>query len=48
MAIRERAAFRESLDEVLLWDFERVIVGHGEKIAFGGRSVLREAFSFLE
>jgi hypothetical protein len=48
MAIRERAAFRESLDEVLLWDFERVIVGHGENIAFGGRSVLREAFSFLE
>ena len=48
MAIRDRAAFRASLDEVLLWDFDRVIVGHGENIAFGGRNVLRGAFSFLE
>jgi hypothetical protein len=48
MAIRDRAAFRESLDTVLAWDFDRVIVGHGENIASGGRAVLREAYAFLE
>ncbi|HUG10747.1 MAG TPA: DUF4336 domain-containing protein [Opitutaceae bacterium] len=48
MAIRDRAAFRESLEGVLLWDFDRVIVGHGENLVSGGRNVLREAFAFLK
>lgn len=47
MAIRDRPAFRESLNAVLAWDFDRVIVGHGENIASGGREVLRRAFAFL-
>ncbi|HEY5550518.1 MAG TPA: hypothetical protein VIK52_01415 [Opitutaceae bacterium] len=48
MAIRDRAAFRESLDRVLAWDFDRVIVGHGENVTSGGRDVLRGAFAFLK
>lgn len=48
MAIRDRAAFRGSLDAVLAWGFDRVIVGHGENIASDGRGVLRGAYAFLE
>ncbi|MFN2507675.1 MAG: hypothetical protein ABR589_02770 [Chthoniobacterales bacterium] len=32
LMIRDRAAFRRSLEQVMEWDFERVIVAHGEII----------------
>jgi hypothetical protein len=43
--IRDRAAFHQSLNEVLTWDFDRVIVGHGEPIATGGKERLRDIVS---
>lgn len=48
MVIRDKAAFRASLRAVLEWDFDRIVVGHGENITAGGREVLREAFAFLK
>lgn len=45
--IRDRAAVRASLDTILGWDFDRVIVGHGRNVASGGRELLREAYRFL-
>lgn len=48
MAIRDKAAFRESLDSVLAWDFDRVIVGHGANVGSAGKDVLRTAFAFLK
>lgn len=36
-AIDDEAAFRRSMDEMLEWDFDRVIVGHGDLIEAGGR-----------
>jgi len=47
MAIRDKAAMRASVDEVLTWDFDRIIVGHGDNIVSGGREALRTAFAFL-
>jgi hypothetical protein len=44
---RDRAALRRSIDRVLEWDFERVIVSHGEILAKGGRAALREAYAWL-
>lgn len=42
--IKDRAALRSSLDRVLDWDFERVVVSHGEVLESGGREALRRAF----
>ncbi len=44
---RDRAAARRSLDHVLAWDFERVVVTHGEVLEHGGREALRAAFAWL-
>lgn len=47
LMLRDRAAARASLERVLAWDFERVILGHGEVLERGGRSRVREAFDWL-
>lgn len=45
--MRDRAAVRASIDQILQWDFDRIIVGHGTTIETGGREAFREAFAFL-
>jgi hypothetical protein len=45
--INDRAALRRSLDRVLAWEFDRVIVSHGKNVETGGKERLREAFAFL-
>jgi hypothetical protein len=45
--LRNKLAARRSLDRVLDWDFDRIIVGHGELLETGGRDVLRSAYSWL-
>jgi hypothetical protein len=46
-AIRDRDAARRSLAKILEWDFDRVIVAHGDVLEHGGREALRAAFAFL-
>jgi hypothetical protein len=46
-AIRDRGAARRSIDCILEWDFDRIIMSHGAVVASGGRAVLKEAFAFL-
>ena len=43
--IKNREAFRQSLDEVLAWDFDRIVVGHGRVVETGGKKALREAYA---
>jgi Domain of unknown function (DUF4336) len=45
--LRNRVAARSSLDRILGWDFDRLIVGHGELLETGGRDALRSAYSWL-
>jgi hypothetical protein len=45
--IRDRRAARESVERILSWDFDRVIVSHGEVLASGGRERFRDGFAFL-
>jgi hypothetical protein len=45
--VKDRAALRASLERVLAWDFERVVVCHGEVQERGGREALRAAFAWL-
>ncbi len=46
-AIRDRATVRESVQRILAWDYDRVIVTHGEVLETGGRQQFAEAFAFL-
>lgn len=46
-AIRDRAAARASLDAILAWDFDRVIVSHGDVLETGGRAALAASFAWL-
>jgi len=45
--MKDRAAVRASIDAILAWDFDRIIVGHGHNIETGGKAALRAAFAFL-
>lgn len=45
--IKDRAALRGSIDRLLSWDFDRLIVSHGAIIERGAKDRLREAFAFL-
>jgi hypothetical protein len=45
--IKDRAALRASLDTVLAWDFDRIVLSHGRNVETGGKALLREAFLFL-
>jgi glyoxylase-like metal-dependent hydrolase (beta-lactamase superfamily II) len=46
-AIVQPAALRESIERVLAWDFDRIVICHGRIVERGGREVLREAYRFL-
>ena len=45
--IRDRAAARRSLERILAWDFDRVVVAHGDIVESGGREALREGYAWL-
>ena len=45
--MRDRVAVRASLERILQWDFERVIVGHGRNLEGDAKRVFREAYRFL-
>lgn len=46
-AIRDRRAARESVNRIIQWDFDRVIVTHGDVLETGGRERFASAFAFL-
>lgn len=45
--IRDRTAARESLDRMLAWDFDRVVMSHGVVLQSRGRRVLRAAYQWM-
>jgi len=45
--IRDQQAARESLGFIMRWDFDRVIVAHGDVLGSGGHQKVRNAFSFI-
>ncbi len=47
LLIRDRDAARESLERILAWNFDRVVVAHGEVLESGGREALRAGYSWL-
>jgi hypothetical protein len=47
LLIRDRRAARQSLERILGWDFDRVVVAHGDVLESGGREALREGYAWL-
>jgi hypothetical protein len=47
LLIRDRPAARQSLEQILAWDFDRVVVAHGEVLESGGREALRAGYAWL-
>jgi len=47
LLIRDRRAARESLERILAWDFDRIIVSHGDVLERGGHEVLRRGYAWL-
>jgi len=45
--LRDRQAARQSLERILAWDFDRVIVSHGDIVETGGGNQFRQAFAWL-
>lgn len=43
LCIKDRAAFNRSIQTLLSWDFDRIIVGHQLVVETGGKKKLREA-----
>ena len=47
LAIRNRSAAAASIRRILEWDFDRVIVSHGQVLERGGREKFESAFRYL-
>lgn len=47
LVTREREVARTSLQRILEWDFDRVIVSHGDVLERGGKEALRRGFEWL-
>lgn len=47
LLIRDRRLARASLERILAWDFDRVVVAHGDVQESGGRELLREGYAWL-
>jgi hypothetical protein len=45
--IRDRAAARRSIDRMLAWDFDRVVMSHGVVLQSRGRRLLRDAYQWI-
>jgi hypothetical protein len=44
---RNRRAARHALERIRAWDFDRIVVGHGEILETGGRAEFERAMSWL-
>ena len=47
VAVRDRLAFRRSLEAALAWPFERVVVAHGAVVESQGREALVRGYSWV-
>ena len=45
---RDKKRARRSIDEILTWDFDRIVLAHGDVIESDGNDALREAYRWLK
>ncbi len=46
MSFRNREALRGFVERVLDWDFDRIVLSHGDLVERGGKDIFRAAYSF--
>jgi hypothetical protein len=44
---RNKRAARASVERILEWDFDRILVGHGQSVETGGRAAFERAMAWL-
>jgi len=47
LLVRDRQALKSSCERILQWDFDRIIVTHGELLETGGQEAFKKAFQWL-
>jgi len=47
LLIRDRSEARQALERILAWDFDRVVIAHGEVLESGGPDALRAGYAWL-
>ena len=47
MSFRDKTAARGFVERVLDWDFDRIIISHGDLIESEGKDIFRRAYSFV-
>jgi len=47
LGTRNRRAARRSVERILEWDFDRIVLGHGANVETGGRAAFERAMSWL-
>jgi Domain of unknown function (DUF4336) len=45
--VRDRKVARRQVDRMLAWDFDPVVLSHGDTLPHGGREALRDAYLWL-
>jgi uncharacterized protein DUF4336 len=45
--VKDRSALRSSLDHIRTWDFDRVIVSHGDVFERGGREAMQTQYAWV-
>ena len=45
--LKDRRALRASLEKMLIWDFDRIVVSHGQNVQSGAKSLFRAATADL-
>jgi Domain of unknown function (DUF4336) len=47
MLWRDRSLARQSLEAILAWDFDRIVIGHGELVHADGKAAARRAWASI-
>lgn len=47
MVFKNKSQARQSMDRILKWDFQRIIISHGNIISTNGNAILRENYAWL-
>lgn len=47
LTFQDREAARRSLDRILVWDFDKLVISHGFCLKTGARKAVEDAFKWL-
>ncbi|MDJ0312609.1 DUF4336 domain-containing protein [Arthrobacter sp. H35-D1] len=48
LTFRDKAAARESIEQILQWDFDKLVVAHGPVVTGNARETVERAFAWLD